>query len=46
MAISWNAMRKKLEIENLCPSLKGRINYFATRYRNNTQDNEGELQSD
>ena len=41
MAISWSAMRKKLEKENLCASLQGRIQYFATRYRKNTQDNEG-----
>ena len=33
MSISWSAMRKKLETENICDSLKGRINYFATRYR-------------
>lgn len=33
MSISWSAMRKKLETENICDSLKGRVTYFATRYR-------------
>jgi len=33
MSVSWSAMRKKLETENICDSLKGRITYFATRYR-------------
>ena len=33
MSISWSAMHKKLETENLCDSLKGQITYFATRYR-------------
>ena len=33
MGISWSTMRKKLETENLCDSLRGRITYFATRYR-------------
>lgn len=33
MSISWSAMRKKLETEIICDSLKGRITYFATRYR-------------
>ncbi len=33
MSISWGAMRKKLETENICGSLKGRITYFVTRYR-------------
>ncbi|MCL2362399.1 MAG: hypothetical protein FWC73_11380 [Defluviitaleaceae bacterium] len=31
--ISWSAMRKILEQENICCSLKGRIQYFQTRYR-------------
>jgi len=31
--ISWSAMRKILEQENICTSLKGRIQYFQTRYR-------------
>lgn len=33
MAISFSAMRKILEQENICDALKGRIRYFATRYR-------------
>ena len=33
MASSWSAMRKILEQENICESLKGRIQYFATCYR-------------
>jgi hypothetical protein len=40
MAISFSAMRKKLEIENLCGALQGRIQYFATRYRK-THDSDG-----
>ena len=31
--MSWSAMRKILERENICDSLKGRIQYFQTRYR-------------
>jgi len=31
--ISWSKMRKILEQENMCNSLKGRIQYFQTRYR-------------
>lgn len=31
--LSFSAMRKKLEQDNICPSMKGRIQYFATRYR-------------
>ena len=31
--ISWSAMRKILEQENICNSLKGRIQYFQTNYR-------------
>ncbi|MCL2055331.1 MAG: hypothetical protein FWG90_13000 [Oscillospiraceae bacterium] len=31
--ISWSAMRKVLEQDNICDSLKGRIQYFQTRYR-------------
>lgn len=33
MGISFSAMRKKLEQENICSSLRGHIQYFATRYR-------------
>jgi len=31
--ISWSAMRKILEQENICDSLKGRVQYFQTSYR-------------
>ena len=31
--ISWSAMRKILEQENICNSLNGRIQYFQTRYK-------------
>jgi len=33
MGLSWSAMRKVLEQENICDSLKGRIQYFVTRYK-------------
>ena len=33
MGLSWSAMRKVLEDENICDSLKGRVQYFVTRYR-------------
>ena len=39
---SWSAMRKILEQENICDSLKGRIQYFATRYRK-AHDQEGRV---
>jgi len=32
MGLSWSAMRKVLEQDNICDSLKGRIQYFVTRY--------------
>ena len=35
-------MRKRLETENICDSLKGRIKYFATRYRE-CHDEEGRV---
>ena len=31
--MSWGAMRKVLEQDNICNTLKGRIQYFQTRYR-------------
>lgn len=31
---SWSAMRKYLENEMLCDSLKGRVRYFLTKYPN------------
>lgn len=42
MGLSWSAMRKVLEQENICDSLKGRIQYFATRYRD-SHDQEGRV---
>ncbi|MDR1000554.1 MAG: hypothetical protein LBL96_07130 [Clostridiales bacterium] len=42
MAYSWSAMRKCLERDYLCDSLKGRVQYFATRYRE-PHDNEGRV---
>jgi len=42
MAQSWSSMRKVLEQENICDSLKGRIQYFATRYRK-SHDEEGRV---
>lgn len=29
----WSAIRKKLEEDYLCPALRGRIQYFITKYR-------------
>ena len=31
--LSWSAIRKILEHEKICDSLKGRVQYFQTRYR-------------
>lgn len=42
MGISFSSMRKKLEQENICDSLKGRVQYFATRYRK-VHDREGRI---
>lgn len=42
MGISWSGMRKVLEQNNICDSLKGRIQYFATRYRK-SHDEEGRV---
>ncbi|MDP4153927.1 MAG: hypothetical protein Q8865_10910 [Bacillota bacterium] len=42
MGLSWSAMRKVLEQDNICDSLKGRIQYFATRYRK-SHDQEGRV---
>ena len=42
MGLSWSAMRKILEQDNICDSLKGRIQYFATRYRR-SHDEEGRV---
>lgn len=40
MGISWSAMRKQLEQNWICPALRGRVQYFAARYRK-THDSEG-----
>ena len=42
MGLSWSAMRKVLEDENICDSLKGRVQYFVTRYRE-SHDQEGRV---
>jgi len=42
MGLSWSAMRKVLEQENICDSLKGRIQYFVTCYRK-SHDEEGRV---
>lgn len=42
MGQSWSSMRKQLEQENICEALKGRIQYFATRYRE-SHDQEGRI---
>lgn len=38
MPTSFSAMRKKLEQENICDCLKGRIRYFITRYHDAHDD--------
>ncbi len=42
MGLSLSAMRKVLEDENICDSLKGRVQYFVTRYRE-SHDQEGRV---
>ena len=42
MGISWSGMRKILEQESICDSLKGHIQYFATRY-GKSSDQEGRV---
>ena len=42
MGLSWSTMRKVLEQENICDSLKGRVQYFVTRYRE-SHDQEGRV---
>jgi len=39
---SWSSMRKQLEQENICGALKGRVQYFVTRYRK-SHDQEGRV---
>lgn len=38
MPVSFGAMRKKLEQENICECLKGHIRYFITRYHDAHDD--------
>ncbi len=38
MPVSFSAMRKKLEQENICECLKGHIRYFITRYHDAHDD--------
>lgn len=40
--MSWSAMRKILEYENICDSLKGRVQYYQTNYRK-AHDQHGRL---
>lgn len=42
MGQSWSKMRKQLEQDHICDALKGRIQYFVTRYRN-SHDQEGRV---
>lgn len=42
MGLSWSAIRKILEQDNICDLLKGRVQYFATRYRM-SHDEEGRV---
>lgn len=39
---SWSNLRKVLEEDRLCPSLRGRVQYFMTRYHD-AHDDEGRL---
>lgn len=39
MACSWSAMRRRLEKENLCDGLQGRVRYFVTSYRESHDGN-------
>ncbi len=43
MGQSLSAMRKKLEKENICKCLKGRIKYFVTLYRESHDGWEGRI---
>lgn len=42
MGMSWGGMRKKLEQDYLCESLKGHVQYFVTKYRK-TRDCKGRI---
>lgn len=39
---TWSGIRNKLENDYLCPTLRGRIRYFVTRYRE-SHDQEGRV---
>ena len=39
---SWSNLRKCLEEDRLCPALRGRVQYFMTRYHD-AHDDEGRL---
>ena len=39
---SWSNLRKSLEEDRLCPALRGRVQYFLTRYHD-AHDDEGRL---
>lgn len=43
MGQTWGSIRKKLEKEYICDSLKGRIQYFITRYHKAGFDKEGRV---
>lgn len=40
---SWSGIRKKLEEDYLCHALRGRIQYFVTRYRESHDRKEGRV---
>lgn len=40
---SWSGIRKKLEEDYLCNALRGRIQYFVTRYRESHDSNKGRV---
>ena len=40
---SWSGIRKKLEENYLCHALRGRIQYFVTRYRESHDSDEGRV---
>lgn len=42
MANSWSGIKKKLEGDLLCDTLKGRVKYFITKY-NNAHDESGRI---
>ncbi|WP_461207300.1 SF0329 family protein [Clostridium sp. DL1XJH146] len=42
MGQSWSGIKKRLEKDLMCDSLKGRIKYFITKY-NNSHDESGRV---